>query len=936
MEAIMEPLSPPAPAPVGIIESAEPLSAELQEVFQRARLVAQEKDASGADAAFALLQGLTAPSAANSALAAAWRPVLDAYVRQERFDAAVELACHLMHKGSSGASLLLPTQLDAVLRALGQARELDLAIMLLRTACSAGAVPGDTAFNGVLDAAVRARAYSQAWEILDLLLSSKRRADKYFVSILTKSLESSQERRLVKRGIALVDLFIQQQREDVDEIVFNSLLNVLGHIGDMPRLQQTLDKMQEYGVQPSAVTYGTVVKAYGRARDIESVLRVWSEMRARCLGVNPVTCGCVLDACVKCGHLDEAMSIFQEMRWQGFHKNTVLYATLIKGLAKTRDLASAVQLYQDMRMEGVACNLVTFNSLMDVCVRCGDLTTAALFLQDMMQMGIEPDLITFSTLIKGYSHIGEVHKALALRQELKARNLKCDEIMYNSLINGCVKAGLLQEGMSILEDMCFHRVAPSNITFSILVKLHFEAKRPSDAFRLVESMSSRYHCPPTRVVYNVLLRCSAAHGGEALVLGAKLLSELASRRGSRIVDQAMLVGLAVACIAHGDLDTAISLVRDFAVACSRRASVLPQENVHAVFEALGAMDKAPQGHQLLQELADKGLAAAQLPGLRAAIAEGARRGPAEVGVGVAVVTAPLPVELEEEVGSLGALGYPGAVSTLAAPAGPSGPASMVLHDAGQVAAASAAAQAQAQVAAAQAAALQAAAVGFDPWFGASVQARQFYGAGMNFQPLPPYHPGFMAQMAAYYEGAAFGAAAVATGAVSAVGATALAAPAGLPCALAAPPLAPAAADATAGAPLPPGPVVPTAEVAVASLVPSVGPSTAPAAPPSFAVPPAGALAVEMPVAAPISPSGSQARNRNRNRNSVANKERVGSATAAANGSRRRSDHGKENQKENRAPRATSSVSPSVTQPFISATKVPPGRLTMQPPSHLGA
>merc|ERR1719382_963256 len=110
---------------------------------------------------------------------------------------------------------------------------------------------------------------------------------------------------------------------------------------------------------------------------------------------------------------------------------------------------------------------------MDACVRCGDLQAAAVFLQNMMEMGIEPDLITFSTLIKGYSHIGEVHKALALSRELKTRGLKCDEIMYNSLIDGCAKAGKVEEGLAVFNDMLQSRVAPSNITFSILVKLRF-------------------------------------------------------------------------------------------------------------------------------------------------------------------------------------------------------------------------------------------------------------------------------------------------------------------------------------------------------------------------------------------------------------------------------------------------------------------------------
>jgi pentatricopeptide repeat protein len=403
----------------------------------------------------------------------------------------------------------------------------------------------------------------------------------------------------------------------------------------MLKLQQTLDKMHEYNVAPSAVTYGTVVKAYGRARDIDAVLKVWNDMRTRCLGVNPVTCGCVLDACVKCGHLDKAMAIFQEMRLQGLHKNTVLYATLIKGLAKVRDLAGAVHLYQEMRMESVPCNLVTFNSLMDVCVRCGDLHMAALFLQDMMAMGIDPDLITFSTLIKGYSHTGEVHKALALSKELKSRGLKCDEIMYNSLIDGCAKANKLQEGLMVFEDMLQSRVAPSNITFSILVKLEFEAGRIAEAFRLVDEMASRYRCVPSRIVYTVLLRCCGNQGGPALARGAAMLTELASKRNSKLPDQGMVSAVIAGCIQHNDFELALGVVKEFAAAGgARRGStgLVPLDCLRTLFEALGAHDQS-RGHELLELLRRRSLPSAQIAQMQTALADGRSRSGGNTGNG---------------------------------------------------------------------------------------------------------------------------------------------------------------------------------------------------------------------------------------------------------------------------------------------------------------
>jgi pentatricopeptide repeat protein len=607
--------------------SAEPepvVEQSMLEALHCALTLAQNNEAGEA----ADLLRCECSQAPASELGSAYQAVIEAYLRLEQLEPAFLLLSELLQStSSSGRSIVPATCQELVLLALVQTQQHGRASDLLRSMCASEAAPSDAVFNSVVDAAVRARAYGEAWDVLELLLNHRRRADKYFVSILTKSLESSSDRKWVRRGITLVDRFIEQQKEDVDEIVFNSLLNVLGHVGDMLKLQQTLNRMTEYNVPPSAVTYGTVVKAYGRARDIDAVLKVWHDMRNRCLGVNPVTCGCVLDACVKCGHLDKAMAIFQEMRLQGLHKNTVLYATLIKGLAKVRDLMGAMHLYQEMRMEGVPCNLVTFNSLMDVCVRCGNLPMAAIFLQDMISMGINPDLITFSTLIKGYAHTGEVHKALALSKELKSRGLKCDEIMYNSLIDGCAKANKMQEGLMVFDDMLQSRVAPSNITFSILVKLYFEAGQTDGAFKLVDEMAGRYRCVPSRIVYTVLLRCCSQQGGQSLRRGVALLTELASKRNSKLPDQGMVSAVISGCIQHLEFELACLVVREFAAGTNAKrgsSGLVPLDALRSLMEALGAYDE-PRGQELLEFLKRRSLPSSHTNQLQAAIADGRRQ-----------------------------------------------------------------------------------------------------------------------------------------------------------------------------------------------------------------------------------------------------------------------------------------------------------------------
>lgn len=621
--------------------------ADLQEAVAAETLhVALELVAGGdPDEALAVLrqhgpEAASAPSG-REGLGAAYRAVAEALLREGRTHSALAACDDADGLLGAGCPALLASR-EAAFRMLAQAERPAEVTKLLKALCSAGAgeeggcsaqgAPSEAIFNCCIDCAIRSGACREAWECLELALLRSRRVDKYFVSILAKSLETQGDRALVQRGLGLVDLFIEGQPDNADEIVFNSLLNVLCKVGDMSRLRSAFAKMQRLGIAPSAVTYGTVAKAYGRAQDTDAVLKIWKDMRdaddeGLVGGRNPVTFGCILDACVRCGHMDKAMTIFQEMRSRGMSKSTVLYAIVIKGLAKSKDLARALHLYKEMRLQSVPLNVVTFNSLIDACVRCSDMHTATLLVQDMTNMGIGPDLITFSTLIKAYSKIGAVDQALALARALKSRGLRCDEIVYNSLIDGCARASRPREGLEVFDEMMMSSVPPSNITFSILVKMYFNASCPDEAFRLIDEMPKSYRCLPSRVVYAQLASSAAQHGGRSLARAAAVFDGLAGRRGAKLLDAGIIGVLLTGCVQHGDLETAVSL----AYRCPAggptvhgpRGEHCPAEGVPA---ELRGLPEAPgrgaeaRGRELVQHLQRrKALSSPQLRALEGAL-----------------------------------------------------------------------------------------------------------------------------------------------------------------------------------------------------------------------------------------------------------------------------------------------------------------------------
>merc|ERR1719287_173184 len=115
-----------------------------------------------------------------------------------------------------------------------------------------------------------------------------------------------------------------------------------------------------------------------------------------------------------------------------------------------------------------------------------------------------------------------------LLTHLRAQSIKPDEIFYNSLLEGCVKAVslppamALRTGLEVFGQMLQEKCPPSNITFSILVKLYARAENLDHALRLVQTMEQTFRVKPTNVVFSTLVKCCVA-GGRAQAAGTLLL-----------------------------------------------------------------------------------------------------------------------------------------------------------------------------------------------------------------------------------------------------------------------------------------------------------------------------------------------------------------------------------------------------------------------------
>jgi len=171
---------------------------------------------------------------------------------------------------------------------------------------------------------------------------------------------------------------------------------------------------------------------------------------------------------------------------------------------------------------------------------------------------VEPDIVTYSTIVKGFCNAGNLDRALLVLDDMKASGKHApDEVMYNSLLGGCAKEHRPDEAIQLLNDMRKYKVAPSNYTLSMLVKLMGRCRRINQAFTMLEDISKEYSLKINIQVYTCLIQgCfNAGQASKALALLEKIMRE------GLTPDSMTYTVLVRGCVQGGLLDKAVQLVR---------------------------------------------------------------------------------------------------------------------------------------------------------------------------------------------------------------------------------------------------------------------------------------------------------------------------------------------------------------------------------------
>merc|ERR1719506_2807484 len=554
------------------------------------RARSKENDLEGAMQVFRKLQ-----SSGVQLTSLAYNALLDSCVQCGKVNVALQ---HFKEMKDLG--LVDVVSYNTLLKAYLKQGQIVKARKLLTEMAESSIEANQVTYNEMLNALVTVKDRQEMWALVREMNTMGMRPNAVTCSIILKSLTAHSAPDDVRQAMALID----NLHEDMDEVLFASVIEACVRVGQLDLLSSKLQQYASFGglAGLTAPTYGSMIKAYGRARDIERVRELWNEMRRRHVTPTSITLGCMIDALVCNGLPDDAFELVREIRDESEYAdilNTVIYSTLLKGFAQTRQPGRVQEVFDEMKQMGIACNTVSYNTMLDANARTGKMDRADELFREMQASGVSPDVITYSTLVKGYCQAGDIDRGfLVLKDMVNSGVHEPDEILYNSLLDGCAKQHRVDDALKLVEDMHKHNVRPSNFTLSILVKLLGRSRRLNQAFAMVEETCKRFDLQANIHVYTCLIY--ACFQNRQMPRALQLHDSMITEAGIE-PDERTYAVLARGCLGAGSIEKAANVVRA-AYGLNPQGLVMPHRapgvEVRALEEVMNALSASPNAEKL--------------------------------------------------------------------------------------------------------------------------------------------------------------------------------------------------------------------------------------------------------------------------------------------------------------------------------------------------
>mmetsp|Transcript_87787 Transcript_87787/g.145270 ORF Transcript_87787/g.145270 Transcript_87787/m.145270 type:complete len:441 (+) Transcript_87787:1-1323(+) len=286
---------------------------------------------------------------------------------------------------------------------------------------------------------------------------------------------------------------MRSQRVRPTSITIGCMVEAVVTNGDVDGAYELLSQLlddDECKEQINSVVFGSVLKGFGRTGRMERVRVVFNEMLDHDIEPSVVTYNAVIDSCVRNNQVDAVPALVSDLKSRGLHPNLITYSTLIKGYCQSGDMQTAFSTLKDLQStRGLKADDIVYNTMIDGCCSAGLCTEAEQLLQEMEKDGLVPGNYTLTVLVRLMGQAHRLSRAFELVETLTRKyRFKTNSHVYGALVQACVTSRDLPRASDTLERAVRSRVQIEPRTCLMLLRGLIHAGRAAKAAQLLRML----------------------------------------------------------------------------------------------------------------------------------------------------------------------------------------------------------------------------------------------------------------------------------------------------------------------------------------------------------------------------------------------------------------------------------------------------------------
>ena len=268
----------------------------------------------------------------------------------------------------------------------------------------------------------------------------------------------------------------------LDEVFFNSVLDVCSKYQMYALMDYFYAQMKRKGISESSITYGILIKAFGKRGEFHRAEELFSKMVNNNMRINDITYGCILDACSKSGKMEIALKIYKALAVTGLNLNSIVFTTIIKGYLKHGRSEEALEFFNSIRHHtNLSGMIITYNCALDVLVNLQRIDEAIDLFETIDKL-YSADLVSYSTIIKGLCKVDRKSKALSYVKQMLESPISVDVSVVNLFLDCCANYQDYRLGIKGHQLADLHKIRPNEVTFGIMIKIYGFSRELNKAF----------------------------------------------------------------------------------------------------------------------------------------------------------------------------------------------------------------------------------------------------------------------------------------------------------------------------------------------------------------------------------------------------------------------------------------------------------------------